>query len=46
MYHLSWYFDLSFYVDERLSELGGRGRGTLEGTTLRGCRTYLAMSLL
>ena len=24
MYHLSWYFDLSFYVDERLSERGCR----------------------
>ena len=26
MYHLSWSFDLSFYVDERLSEGGRLGR--------------------
>ena len=29
MYHLSWSFDLSFYVDERLSERGRRGQGKL-----------------
>ncbi|XUR87113.1 hypothetical protein WCP94_003753 [Bilophila wadsworthia] len=46
MYHLSWSFDLSFYVDERLSELMGRRRGTLEGITHRGYQTYLAMSPL
>ena len=34
MYHLSWPFDLSFYVDGSLSELG-RGRESLGGTTLR-----------
>ena len=38
MYHLSWSFDLSFYVDERLSELGGRGRETRAGTTRRDCQ--------
>ena len=35
MYHLSWSFDLSFYVDERLSELGRLGRESPGGATLR-----------